>query len=150
MAAPAIEGVAVTALRSVMFRVRQAAERAGRRPELVRVVAVSKTKPVSLIRQVYDAGHRCFGENYVQEIVDKAPQVSTHACTVQIPAFMHLILFVCMIKSSVCSCQMIQSGISLGICRATKLKLYWVFFYFCWFCFVSFSFFTPNLSKKRN
>ncbi|XP_065862431.1 uncharacterized protein [Euphorbia lathyris] len=74
-ALPAVEGAAVTALRSVMLRVRQAAERAGRRPELVRVVAVSKTKPVSLIRQVYDAGHRCFGENYVQEIVDKAPQL---------------------------------------------------------------------------
>ncbi|GLT57510.1 hypothetical protein SLA2020_304780 [Shorea laevis] len=76
MAAPAaVEGVAVTALRSVLLRVRQAAERAGAQPERVRVVAVSKTKPVSLIRQVYDAGHRCFGENYVQEIVEKAPQL---------------------------------------------------------------------------
>ncbi|KAJ4835691.1 hypothetical protein Tsubulata_032544 [Turnera subulata] len=77
MAAPAVNGagVAATALRSVLLRVRQAAERAGTQPELVRVVAVSKTKPVSLIREVYDAGHRCFGENYVQEIVDKAPQL---------------------------------------------------------------------------
>lgn len=75
MAAPAVEGVAVAALRSVMFRVRQAAERASRSPDPVRVVAVSKTKPVSLVRQVYDAGHRCFGENYVQEIIEKAPQL---------------------------------------------------------------------------
>ncbi|XP_031286562.1 pyridoxal phosphate homeostasis protein-like [Pistacia vera] len=77
MAAPAVEGaaVAVTALRSVLLRVRQAAERSGHRPERIRVVGVSKTKPVSLIRQVYDAGHRCFGENYVQEIIDKAPQL---------------------------------------------------------------------------
>lgn len=75
MAAPAVEGAAVTALRSVLSRVRHAAERAGRQPEQVRVVAVSKTKPDSLIRQVYDAGHRCFGENYVQEILQKAPQV---------------------------------------------------------------------------
>ncbi|KAJ9672187.1 hypothetical protein PVL29_025712 [Vitis rotundifolia] len=75
MAAPAMEGLAVTALRSVMLRVRQAAERSGRRSDQVRVVAVSKTKPVSLIRQVYDAGHRCFGENYVQEINEKAPQL---------------------------------------------------------------------------
>ncbi|EOY12273.1 Pyridoxal phosphate-dependent enzyme, YBL036C type isoform 3, partial [Theobroma cacao] len=74
MAAPAVEGAAVTALRSVLLRVRHAAERAGTRPERVRTVAVSKTKPDSLIRQVYDAGHRCFGENYVQEIVQKAPQ----------------------------------------------------------------------------
>lgn len=75
MAAPAVEGVAATALRTVLHRVRQAAERSGRRPDDVRVVAVSKTKPVSLIRQVYDAGHHCFGENYVQEFIDKAPQV---------------------------------------------------------------------------
>ncbi|XP_022717908.1 pyridoxal phosphate homeostasis protein isoform X2 [Durio zibethinus] len=75
MAAPAVEGAAVTALRSVLLRARHAAERAGTQPERVRVVAVSKTKPNSLIRQVYDAGHRCFGENYVQEIVQKAPQL---------------------------------------------------------------------------
>lgn len=41
----------------------------------VRVVAVSKTKPVVLLQEVYDAGHRHFGENYVQEIIEKAPQV---------------------------------------------------------------------------
>lgn len=77
MAAPAtaVEGVAITALRSVLQRVGRAAERSGRRAEDVRVVAVGKTKPVSLIRQLYDAGHRCFGENYVQEFIDKAPQL---------------------------------------------------------------------------
>jgi len=69
------EGAALAALRSVMLRVHQAAERSGSKPDRVRVVAVSKTKPISLIRQLYDAGHRCFGENYVQEIVEKAPQV---------------------------------------------------------------------------
>lgn len=31
-----------------------------------RLVAVSKTKPVELIKEAYDAGHRDFGENYVQ------------------------------------------------------------------------------------
>ncbi|KAL6999239.1 hypothetical protein U1Q18_000401, partial [Sarracenia purpurea var. burkii] len=77
MAAPAVEGAVVTALRTVLYRVRQAAERSGRRAGEVRTVAVSKTKPVSLIRQVYDAGHRCFGENYVQEIIDKAPQLQS-------------------------------------------------------------------------
>jgi uncharacterized pyridoxal phosphate-containing UPF0001 family protein len=45
----------------------------------VRVVAVSKTKPVGVVRGVYDAGHRCFGENYVQELIDKAPQVIAFA-----------------------------------------------------------------------
>lgn len=72
-AAAAMDGVA--ALRSVFQRVNQAAEKAGRASDRIRVVAVSKTKPVSLIRQVYDAGHRSFGENYVQEIIEKAPQV---------------------------------------------------------------------------
>lgn len=71
----AIDGTASAALRSVLQRVRLAAERSGRGSQQIRVVAVSKTKPVSVIREVYDAGHRCFGENYVQELVEKAPQV---------------------------------------------------------------------------
>ncbi|KAK4421359.1 Pyridoxal phosphate homeostasis protein [Sesamum alatum] len=74
-AASATDGAAAAALRSVLQRVNQAAERAGRAPDRIRVVAVSKTKPVPLLRQVYDAGHRCFGENYVQELVEKAPQL---------------------------------------------------------------------------
>ncbi|KAK9084790.1 hypothetical protein Sjap_025201 [Stephania japonica] len=75
MGTPAMEGVAVTALRSVLHRVRKAAERSGRVSDHIRVVAIGKTKPVSLIRDVYDSGHRCFGENYVQELIDKAPQL---------------------------------------------------------------------------
>ncbi|KAL3820740.1 hypothetical protein ACJIZ3_006645 [Penstemon smallii] len=71
----AAEGVAAVALRSVLQRVTKAAERSGRASDRIRVVAVSKTKPVPLLRQVYDAGHRCFGENYVQELIDKAPQL---------------------------------------------------------------------------
>ena len=38
-------------------------------------MAVSKTKPVAQLMEVYGAGHRHFGENYVQEIVEKAPQM---------------------------------------------------------------------------
>ncbi|KAH9604643.1 hypothetical protein KSS87_014911 [Heliosperma pusillum] len=74
-ASSAMETVAAAALRSVLNRVGLAAERANRRPDRVKVVAVSKTKPVSVLRQVYDAGHRCFGENYVQELIDKSPQL---------------------------------------------------------------------------
>ena len=40
------------------------------------LVAVSKTKPVHLLQACYDAGHRHFGENYVQEIIEKVPQMS--------------------------------------------------------------------------
>ena len=98
MAAPAVEGLAVTALRSVMLRVSQMAERSGRQSDQVRVVAVSKTKPVSLIRQVYDAGHRCFGENYVQEITEKAPQVSLCVCIcvcISMRIWMYMSIHVC-------------------------------------------------------
>lgn len=41
-------------------------------PLSVTLVAVSKTKPVEDIMELYDAGHRDFGENYVQELVSKA------------------------------------------------------------------------------
>ena len=37
-----------------------------------RLVAVSKTKPVEMIIEAYMAGHRDFGENYIQELVDKS------------------------------------------------------------------------------
>lgn len=41
------------------------------------LVAVSKTKPAEAIRELYDLGHRDFGENYVQELVDKQAQLPT-------------------------------------------------------------------------
>ncbi|KAK7303336.1 hypothetical protein RJT34_14239 [Clitoria ternatea] len=51
-------------------------QRSGRNVEEIRVVAASKTKSVPTLRQVYDAGHRCFGENYVQELIEKASQIA--------------------------------------------------------------------------
>ena len=44
-------------------------------PEHVTLVAVSKTKPVSDIMEAYNAGHRVFGENKIQELVEKQPQL---------------------------------------------------------------------------
>lgn len=41
----------------------------------VTLVAVSKTKPLEDIVELYDLGHRDFGENYVQELIDKASQL---------------------------------------------------------------------------
>jgi pyridoxal phosphate enzyme (YggS family) len=41
----------------------------------VSLVAVSKTKPESIIREAYDAGHRDFGENRIQELVNKQPNL---------------------------------------------------------------------------
>ena len=40
-------------------------------PENVKIIAVSKTKPIKKIKQIYDLGHRDFGENKVQELVKK-------------------------------------------------------------------------------
>jgi len=59
-------------LAAVDARVRQACERAGRAREEVRILAVSKRHPPGAIRAAYAAGQRDFGENYVQELDEKA------------------------------------------------------------------------------
>jgi len=59
----------------VMERVRSAADVAGRDPEQVTVVAVSKTMSIEDIGDVYDQGHRDFGENRAQELAEKAPEL---------------------------------------------------------------------------
>lgn len=58
-------------LDEVRARIAIAAARAGRRPDDVTLVAVSKTKPVEAIRAAYALGQRIFGENYVQELEEK-------------------------------------------------------------------------------
>ena len=54
-------------------RVEAACARAGRDPKEVTLIAVSKTKPVEMLREAYEAGARDFGENKVQEILAKEP-----------------------------------------------------------------------------
>jgi pyridoxal phosphate enzyme (YggS family) len=63
-------------LESVRERIRHAATAVGRDPAEVRLVAVSKKKPASAIREAYAAGQRDFGENYAQELVDKAAELA--------------------------------------------------------------------------
>jgi PLP dependent protein len=60
----------------VRERIAAACRRAGRRPESIRLVAVSKTVPSPLIRRAYDAGVRDFGENRVQEAAEKRAALS--------------------------------------------------------------------------
>lgn len=48
-----------------------ACERAGRKREEVTLIAVSKTKPVPMLQEIYDEGIRDFGENKVQELSSK-------------------------------------------------------------------------------
>ena len=59
---------------NVKRRVAAACLRAGRRPEDVTVVAVSKTKPFAMIRELAAHGVQDFGENYVQELASKADE----------------------------------------------------------------------------
>lgn len=69
-------------LGKIRERVRQAALRAGREPDAVRLVAVSKTKPALAIEEAFACGQQIFGENYVQELVGKKgelpPEISWH------------------------------------------------------------------------
>jgi len=55
----------------VLHNIKNACDKAGRNKEDVTLIAVSKTKPVEMLQEVYDAGCRDFGENKVQEIMDK-------------------------------------------------------------------------------
>ena len=56
-------------------RIRAAAEKAGRDPASVRLVAVSKTRPAADISAAFQAGQTLFGENYIQELVPKLAEV---------------------------------------------------------------------------
>lgn len=60
----------------VRLRIEKAARRAGRDPGEIRLIAVSKTKSVSLIREAVAAGVTDLGENYIQEAREKIPQVA--------------------------------------------------------------------------
>ncbi|MBD5500811.1 MAG: YggS family pyridoxal phosphate-dependent enzyme [Lachnospiraceae bacterium] len=58
-------------LDKVRERIAEASRKSGRNKEDVTLIAVSKTKPVEMLMQAYEQGCRHFGENKVQELVDK-------------------------------------------------------------------------------
>ena len=58
-------------LKEVEHRIQAACDRAGRKREEVTLIAVSKTKPVSMIEETYQLGIHVYGENKVQEITAK-------------------------------------------------------------------------------
>ena len=62
-------------LAQVHKNIEDAARSAGRDPAEITLIDVSKTKPVSMLMEAYDAGERVFGENKVQEIMDKYDQM---------------------------------------------------------------------------
>jgi hypothetical protein len=66
-------------LKQVRASIATAASQCSRDPNDIHLLAVSKTKPVSDILLAYDYGHRDFGENYVQEGVEKIQQLHEYS-----------------------------------------------------------------------
>ena len=66
---------------ALAIRIDSAAKAAGRAPSTVRLLAVSKTKPASAVREAYAAGVRDVGENYLQEALAKQQELSDLALT---------------------------------------------------------------------
>ena len=62
-------------INNVTQKIVHAATQVQRNAQQIKLLAVSKTKPVSLIKEAYIAGLRDFGENYVQESVEKIQQI---------------------------------------------------------------------------
>lgn len=62
-------------LAQVQKNIKESCRKINRDPGEVMLIAVSKTKPVEMLKEAYDAGARVFGENKVQEIVDKYDQM---------------------------------------------------------------------------
>ena len=62
--------------RDIRARVDQACERAGRAPDEVTIVAVSKTHPAASVREAVAAGATDFGENYAQELAAKRAELA--------------------------------------------------------------------------
>jgi pyridoxal phosphate enzyme (YggS family) len=72
---PSRSGDSARRLHAVRERIRIAALRAGRDPDAVELVAISKTHPVEAVLELARAGQRVFGENRVQEALAKIPAV---------------------------------------------------------------------------
>jgi pyridoxal phosphate enzyme (YggS family) len=73
MSEPTAIAASIAAVRA---RIEAACVRAGRAPNSVQLMAASKLQPVAAIRAAYQAGQREFGENYVQELVEKAAELA--------------------------------------------------------------------------
>ena len=72
---------------AVKENIKKACEQAGRSQEEVTLLAVSKTKPVDMLMDVYHAGARDFGENKVQELDRKSTRLnSSHEWISRMPS----------------------------------------------------------------
>lgn len=62
-------------LKTIQAQIQSACNCSDRDPNEITLIAVSKTKPISALREAYEAGARDFGENKVQELIEKIPQL---------------------------------------------------------------------------
>lgn len=66
---------------NIRQKIGQAAQGCGRSPQEITLIGVSKRKPAVLIQNAIDAGHRDFGENYIQEAIEKIDELGKeNAC----------------------------------------------------------------------
>ena len=70
----------ISNLKEVEQNILKACEKSGRSREEITLIAVSKTKPVSLLEEAYHAGIRDFGENKVQELCEKYEVMEKDIC----------------------------------------------------------------------
>lgn len=70
-----VSGIAEN-LKEVQNRIAAAAVRCRREPSSIQLVCVSKMQPATAVREAFEAGARVFGENYAQELRDKAAELS--------------------------------------------------------------------------
>ena len=77
-----------TRLKTVQDKIRTACEEAGRQPNEVQLIAVSKTRPANAIETALKLGHIHYGENYAQELRDKVKllKLTVHQCAPRTPA----------------------------------------------------------------
>ena len=66
---------------AIRGRFEAALKQAGRSFDSAVLIAVSKTQSASAVKELWDLGHRDFGENYVQELLEKASELERMGCT---------------------------------------------------------------------
>ncbi len=62
-------------LNEVKETIKSTTEKIGKKEDEITLIAVSKTKPISMLKEIYELGIRDFGENKVQEILEKYPNL---------------------------------------------------------------------------
>jgi len=89
-AAPDLTTAIAHNLAVVRGKIDAAARAVGRDPAELTLIAVSKTQPIERIRAALEAGHRCFGENRVQEAQSRWPALRAEFPGIELHMIGHL------------------------------------------------------------